>query len=177
MTLEMGQNNVGAIVLEMLANEIAGQARTAGDGDFHAAVLVQNLKIRDLGVAVILRNLIVLGGCRTEACVGCVAFDNRSVDQMHQISNQLRPEIVAVGRLTGGELYCDRTGGVPVQCLIDRDKSLRRDVVRKIDDGLLGFVCVYRTAGEYAKDKAQGNQQGKRFFHNDILLFFINCFL
>ncbi len=119
----------------------------------------------------VLGDLIVLGRCGTLAAVGRVAFDNGTVHLLHQIGNQLGPEIVAVGRFAGREFYRDGADGLPVQRLIDCDQALRGDIISKIDDGFFGFgvFCGFlgegRTGGEHAEDEAEGEQKRECLFH------------
>ena len=161
----MGQHEVGAVVLEVPAHQVALDARATGDGDLHRAVLIEDLEVRNGGVAVVLRDLVMLGSRGALAGVGGVALDDRAVDLVHKIRDQLGAQIVAGGRLTGGELHGHGADRLPVERLIDFDKPLGGDVVGKVDDGLFRLVRIGPHGAENAEDEEQDEQQGQGFLH------------
>ena len=86
----MGKNQKIIVVCKVLPNKIAGQMLSACDRQFHRAVFIHQIEIRNRREAVILRNLMVHGGAAPGAAIGCIAFHNRSLQHFHQIANQFR---------------------------------------------------------------------------------------
>ena len=75
----------------------------------HRAVLVHNIHIRNGRITMLFRHLIVHGCICPGTSIGGIAFHNGSLQSLHQLTDQICPEVVAA-RLTGRELYGNFAG-------------------------------------------------------------------
>ena len=125
MSLEVGKDHIGIIIFKMGTYQIALETFTVFDREFHGTVLVQNLKIRDFGITPVFRYLIVFGGRGTGTAVGGVALNDRGIQFLYQVLDQLRTQIIGFFRFSGRNLDRNIFARFPTQCLVNRHQSLR----------------------------------------------------
>ena len=122
--LEMGQHQIGIIVGKVTAHIIHVDADSALDGDLHAALLIQDVQLGYFREAVILCLLPVHGGGGAAAAIGGIAFHDGAIHQMHEIRDQLRPQVIAAGAFAGGHLDAHPAGQFYAQTVLETGEVL-----------------------------------------------------
>ena len=139
--LEMGQHQVGIIFRKVFSHQIFFQLGAAIDRQGHRAVFVQDHHISNIIEAVILRHLVVHGSLGAGTAVSRVALYNSPIHRLDHILDQLRAEVVAVGRFAGREFNGHAPGRRPAQCGVNSHQTFGGDVRCHIDRGAFVFIA------------------------------------
>ena len=127
----------------MAANAVVLDPFAVGDRDVHRAFGIHNVHGGNVVEAALFDGLQVAGRVGTAAAIGGVALDKVAVHLLHQILDEVRAEVIALGGLSSGDLDGHASAGGDAQGLIDADKPLGADIGSEIDGrsggiGILG---------------------------------------
>ena len=99
--------------------QVGFQSSAALHRKLHRAIRIQNMHVCNGSETMILRYLHVHSRFRSGTAVGCIALHNRGIYRLNQILDQIRVQIVAGWRFTGGQLYRDVSGWLSGQSVVN----------------------------------------------------------
>ena len=94
MSLEMRKYYVGIVVGKMSTDQIAVNANPVCDGNLYGSIFIKNLEGCNFGVAAVFSYLIMLRSRSTGTGVCSIAFNNRGIQRLNQVFDQIRCQVV-----------------------------------------------------------------------------------
>ena len=133
MAFKMGQYQHGIIVGKVLTNDVLLQMEAPFHRDIHLSEFIHDIAGRHGLESMIFDGFPMLLGILTLSAVSRAALDDRAVQLMHQITDQLRMQIVMPSGFAGRNLDAYLSLQFSPQSLIDTHKALRCNLFCKIN--------------------------------------------
>ncbi len=131
----MGEDHREIVAGIVRADEVLLQVPASADGQGHLAVGIHDVHRGDLRETVFLRGFEVGFRGGPAAAVGRVALDDRAVDLLHQVFDEVRVQVVVVARFACGELDGHLAGGRASERLVNFHQCPGRDLPGEVDHG------------------------------------------
>ena len=147
MTLEVGQVDHEAVVLELLAHDVVFDPRGVAHGDAHILFLVHQHHLGDGVEAVGVNGLPMLALVLAGTAVGRAALHNGAVDFIDKLADEGGLEVVVAAHLARADFHGHASVGLHTELLVDLDQTFGRNFFGEIHGGglLLGTGRQYQS--------------------------------
>ena len=133
MPFEMGKNENGIIILEMIAHIIYRKLFSTRYRKFRFSFLIHDIHLKETGPAMGRHSLPMLLRCIAFSFIGCVAFHNGSLYMMDDRLHEFRADKILVAHFTGMNLNSHFPGKTEAQGFIHLYHGFRGDIFCKIN--------------------------------------------